>query len=504
MCPLLVFTAVVILLLLCWPFPDPLDAIKPHRKLDTSMAIYRSRVGGTIKRKLPSKAHLRKMGSSGDILENVPKELLSNLDTPLEDGSQESQLRRSASVDDKLDASSPPAPQPKPRPRAAPRKKQQPSPDEGAEGKKTPQAAPRMRAQTADFSEALKSPSKVTGSSSGDEKSDESPKQPVVNGVEKLSPIKAPKPSPSARPPHIGPKPSPKPHAKPPAKDPTGDATEDLIAPSRSRTSSAEKEPATSEVDPSKLSVKEKALLAQKALMATPEKAPKPGPPRVARKPKTPNPGTPVLGPETTEEDASVGSRMRRAQSVEDEIGESPQTKKKLPPGAINMFRMGAVPMFGPAPDRGRSATVSTSDPIARERNSLERRGVSPNPEIPEGEEEPDAPTEAPSTERSPFHAAPSKPSPNDSEAELLEDSESPQAPPKFEHKDTVPTADEGVELAAEVDYDCVLTWTPEVTAAWLGKVGLPSHGQAFVDKGIHGYLLFDLDGSKQLKVSMC
>lgn len=460
-------------------------------------------MGGTIKRKLPSKSHLRKMGSSGDILENVPKELLSNLEKPLEDEAQaphdpESQMKRSASVD-KLD-SSPPAPQPKPRPRAAPRKKQQPSPDEGAEGKKTPQAAPRVRAQTSDIP-----PSKDAGSagkSSGDEKStDESPKQPIVNGVEKPSPVKAPKPSPSARPPHVGPKPTPKPHAKPPAKDPTSDATEDLVSPSRSRTSSVEKEPASSEVDPSKLSVKEKTLLAQKALMSTPEKAPKPGPPPVARKPRTPNPGTPVVSPESAEEDTSVESRIRRAQSVEEEIGGSPQPKKKLPPGAINMFRMGAVPMFGPAPDRGRSATVSTSDPIARERNSLERRQVSPNPEIPEGEEEPDAPTEELSIQKSPAH---SKPSPNDSEAELLEDSSSPQAPPKFEHKDsdaTVPVADKGVELAAEVDYDSVLMWTPEVTAAWLGKVGLSDYGRLFVDKGIHGYLLFDLDGSK-LKVS--
>jgi hypothetical protein len=269
-------------------------------------------------------------------------------------------------------------------------------------------------------------------------------------------------------------------------------------------------------VDPSKLSVKEKALLAQKALMATPEKGPKPGPPRVARKPK-PIPGA---HEDVSEEGESIVKQMRRAQSVDDEIrggggggGSPPHPKKKLPPGAINMFRMGAVPMFGPAPDRERSATVSTSDPIARERNSQERQVTAPGPLIPEREEEEveegEDGTDAPvaDVERSPIHAVqeiPARTSPDDSDAEILDESESPQVPSKFNHSssDSTPTPASGVEFTAEVDNSLVLTWSPEVTASWLCKVGLGSHGQTFLEKEIHGYLLFDMDGSK-LKVSL-
>lgn len=508
--------------------PDPLadfNAIKPTNLLNTSVAQYRSRIGGTTKRKQPSQAHLRKMRSSGDVLENLPKGALCDLDKPLEDGSLTPQpldaSPRATSADSKEAPS--PAPQPKPRPRAAPRKKPQPSPsmpDEAKESKKTPQAVPRVRAQSADNLDATRpSPKDRVSSekSSGDEKSDESPKHPVVNGVEKPSPVKVPKPSPSARQPHIGPKPSPKAAGKPPAKDPVdspvSDATGDQVSPSRSRNGSMEKEAtvsSSSDVDPSKLSVKEKALLAQKALMSTPEK-PKPGPPRVARKPK-PTPGTPVLSPETPEEGMSMESRIRRAQSVDDGTGGSPQQKRKLPPGAINMLRMGAIPMFGPSADRGRSVIVATSD----SRNSLEG-GMSSalrNSDIPGegGEEGTDAPSEVASNERSPFHAVSvlpvQKPSPNDSGAEL-DDSTSPQAPPKFEHKDSdattpaSPMAKEvggaGAEFTA-ADYDFVLMWTPDVTASWLGHVGLGSHGQAFAEKGIQGYMLFDIDGSK-LKV---
>lgn len=476
------------------------------------MALYRSRMGGTINRKQPSRSHLRKMGSTGDILDSIPKDILCNLDKPLDDGaSTPVVLPRPVSAEGSEAHST--TPQPKPRPRAAPRKKPQPSPptpDEAAkDAKKTPLAAPRTRAQTADNLDAMK-PSQVSSEkSSEDEKSPpakDSPKHPAMNGADKLSPAKAPKPLPAGRAPKLGPKPSPKSPGKPPAKDPVdlpapSETAGQQVSPRQSRTGSLEKEAAatsSSDVDPSKLSVKEKALLAQKALASTPENL-KPGPPRVARKPK-PTPGTPIRSPETPEDGGlSMESKIRRAQSVEEEG--SPHQKRKLPPGAINMFRMGAVPMFGPGSDRGRGSFVATSDPVARERNSVEGDISGTGIEENGGEA-----TDAPADQRSSFHAVQVLPVPKPSSADDsgadLDDSTSPQAPPKFEHDVITPASPTakgggGEELAAEVDLDCVLTWTPDVTAAWLGQVGLGGYRQAFVEKEIHGYMLFDIDGHR-------
>lgn len=503
-----------VVFLLIDPHAD-FNAVKPSHKLDTSIALYRSRMGGTINRKLPSRSHLRKMGSSGDILDNLPKAVLCDLDKPLEDGASTPVASpRPSSVESREVHT--PTPQPKPRPRAAPRKK--PVDEAEKETKKTPQVAPRNRAPTADNLEAMKSPPRTPGhmKSSEDEKSPpahESPKHPMaVNDADKLSPAKAPKPLPAGRAPNVGPKPSPKAPGKAPAKDPTADppaATEiagDQASPNRSRTGSLEKEPAASDVDPSKLSIKEKALLAQKAFVLTPEK-PKPGPPRIAKKPK-PTPGTPVRSPETPEEGGlSMESRIRRAQSVEEEMGESPQQqKRKLPPGAINMLRMGALPMFGPGSDRSCSSTVSTSDPVAHERNSAER-DLHPQHE----ENGVEGTDDAPADQRASFHGVPVLPMPKPASAEAdLDDSTSPQAPPKFEHKNpdvTMPASPttkevggEEEEFGVEVDLDYVLTWTPDVTAAWLGQVGLGGHRLAFFEKEIHGYMLFDIDGHK-LKV---
>ncbi len=57
----------------------------------------------------------------------------------------------------------------------------------------------------------------------------------------------------------------------------------------------------------------------------------------------------------------------------------------------------------------------------------------------------------------------------------------------------------DGVE-SPEVNFDVVLSWTPDVTVAWLKQVGLGSHQEAFLEKEIHGGMLFDIDGHK-LKV---
>lgn len=549
-----------------------LDAIKPTNRLNNALGLYRSRVGGTQRRKLPSKAHLKKMNSSGDILDNIPRDILSNLDKPLED-SRASSLEPEApppvpSHPEEVKEVHTPTPQPKPRPRAAPRKKPHPTPPTSTEdakegGKKPPQAAPRARTHSIDAlaatpraqikdEDATKSP-KQSPKQAPKEKKDrepptqaanESPKHPAVDGPSSRTPKPLPSPS---RPPLRGPKPQAKREVegKPPAKDPPVDASErEDSSPHRSRTSSLDTEQTTAAAgkDPLKLSVKEKALLAQKTLlgsgtpekhipglvaMGTPERH-KPGPP-IPRKPKPTPTSTPLTSPDEhhPSEHRLNEASVRRAKSIEDDIGASPQHKKKLPPGAFNMMMMGGVSVFGPSPggssERGRSATVSTFEPGNRERNSLEReRGAhddSLEPRTPadileeenRGEEEEttdDSPQKRVEQSPSQIRHTLNKP-PLDDTGAGSDTSMTPPMPSKHAHAhgggesvDSGAGAGGARGPATEVDYNTVLTWTPDITCSWLEQVGLGAHQQVFAEKGIQGYMLFDMDGHR-LKVRM-
>lgn len=481
-----------------------LNAIKPTNKLNSSLAIYRSRMGGTIKRKQPSREHLQKMRSAGDLMDKIPKDLLSNLDKPLEDSTPSPRhSNKSSPRSASEEAKEPPVPQPKPKPRAAPRKKPQPLPpsaDEGKDTKKPPQAAPRVRTQTIDISELTKvssegkgSTEKVVKDKEDVVKADSSPKHPMAGsgGSEMVTP--SPKLS---RPPNVGRKPATKREGtgKPPAKEPTDaqsspvrDVLEDHTSPTRSRTSSEEKEPHSSESatkDPSKLSVKEKAMLAQKALMSTPERH-KPGPP-IPRKPKP----TPTSGStENIRESTPTDDRLKRAQSMDDEIGSSPQLqRRKLPPGAFNMMMMGGVSMFGP-PSHGRSAERQTHPHAEEDGVDEADNGEDPSNAGDKLESSLDDVRGDSDTRISPASTPPTSTRVRHQDSDFIESSTAEDSPPE-------------PRSSAGVDYEVVLTWTPDVTASWLEQVGLGSYQQAFVEKGIHGYMLFDMDGHR-LKV-MC
>ena len=468
--------------------------------LNTSVGVYRSKVGGAIKRKQPSREHLKKMGSSSNLLEDIPKESLSNLDKPLEDSASDAHSSPSHGVSEEPKKA--PSPVPKPKPKAAPRKKPQPVPPTSSdaaskEGKKQPLAAPRSRAT--DKEAKVK---ETEGPKTGDKTAE---KEPVLSAVDKITNRLSSSP---ARPPSIGPKPTPKKESgtgKPPTKDPVDNTTKNIPTSPTARNSTISLEKDTSELmdkDPSKLSVKEKALLAQKALLGTPEK-PKPGPP-VRRKPK---PVSSYTNPDLLAEDpksptsTTPEDRMRRAQSFEDDIGASPQQRKKLPPGAFNMMMMGGVSVFGPSSDRVRSVTVSSTD--------MERYRGEGTPETPDSTLEETKPKDM--VDGSPKE----KLSPKELPAHLLKkhldgvesesDNEGVSAPSTLPSSSTVPSSStngEGNESVpvAEVDYDVVLTWTPDVTALWLNRVGLGSYQQQFTERGIQGYMLFDLDNNK-LKV---
>ena len=98
---------------------DLSEVIKPHKMLDNSALIQRSRIRSFLKRKLPSHELLRKKDSRGDILHNMPESMLSNLETLLKEATPEPEVPEK-SVYESTAKSSTPQQQPKPRPRAAP------------------------------------------------------------------------------------------------------------------------------------------------------------------------------------------------------------------------------------------------------------------------------------------------------------------------------------------------------------------------------------------------
>ncbi len=437
------------------------ELIKPHKTLDNSAAVHRTKVSSVFKHKLPSRDLLRKKDSRGNILHNMPESMLSNLETPLEETTPE--------PEDKGEEGTPKSstPQPKPKPRAVPRKKPVPTPSE--QTKKPPQAARRSRQSSMEILDD--SPTK--SSSVTDESTQEDKKSETTKEAEQPFPVA------TRSPPSVGNKPT---SERAPLPTPVA----------RSRISSTEDAAPISpeKKDPSNLSIKEKARLAQMAFESTGEK-PKPGGPPIARKPKlaVPTPSESSSEPTATE---SVGNSPQRGALTtapgNDSVSSkaSPVPKRKLPPGAFSI--MGGVSVFGPPPTAERNKTSNaTSKDETKEEEVEETTGHSQDvsPEHPKLDEE-------------------------QKDSNVLESSDeqkdnkqvSEQATPATEpmempvEKSDVP---DGVE-SPEVNFDVVLSWTPDVTVAWLKQVGLGSHQEAFLEKEIHGGMLFDIDGHK-LKV---
>ena len=274
--------------------------------------------------------------------------------------------------------------------------------------------------------------------------------------------------------------------------------------------------------DPSELSVKEKALLAQQAI-----EKPK-FPPPVPRKPSKPHLHE-DCPPATTD---SQGSPLReRAKSFDTTLEASPgHQAKKLPPGAFNL----ALPFGGSHGQiRGRSATVSTEEPDSREQ-SLEisgehkemlihyfKTGEGPRDETdaPQRPQDASAPPKRPPP---PFQKRPSDervtvPTPKHYRQQEAVDGEvdahvtqdtvmatNDSRPELIHSEDANPLLQAGVHGSSPepeiLDYNQVLSWTSDHVAAWLMKIGLGHYQQMFTDKGIQGFMLFDLDGVK-LKV---
>ena len=559
------------------PLPE-FDVVKPLQKLDSRAALHKSQVGGQIKRKKPSRDHLRQMGSSSNLLDSIPDERLevkesspspspSSTTKPErieeEPTPQEKEKEREKDEDHEqtshpskqpvLAATAPsaeqkptvaaPAHPPKPKPRAAPRRKNPEHPTSPSANTSIPlhpQAAPRQKSEGRELSpppsESEKSGKEGVNieehGGGGEVHVTEEPHSartvsqasPKIHRKEPMMPspvltskaAHSPKHSPSHKKEHGShegeghtPKPLPRGHGKA-GKDEDPSANEAKVAELMKK-------------DPSELTVKEKALLAQKAVGALGHDKTK-LPPPVPRKPK-PGHGGDGEAPPITDSEYDRG----RSQSIDEKDEEhghgrpSPlHGRKKLPPGAVNI--MAGLPL--PTAERGRSLTVSTTEPDARERNSLGR-----NASLQDYSSEKENGVRSSSQEalEQTDHSSPTKPLPktppkrppfpmqkkssNERPANVDSADNESDTSPALGRKTDAEGADNGedeshdqshdtgevVEGGEEsMDLNTVLTWSPEVVGQWLNSVGLGQYQELFV--GVQGYMLFDMDGHR-LKV---
>lgn len=361
--------------------------------------------------------------------------------------------------------------------------------------------------------------------------------------------VPSPKPSPSPSPKHF-PKPSPRVPSKDIGKSSLMASKEDLAAkdyslnpredaspiaaskPSKqlSHESSAIAEPQTqpppSDVDPSQTAFKEKLALARGQAAISPARIKFPPPP--SKKPS-----------DQHIDDQNREPSFRRTKSFDNELEASP-CRKKLPIGGVNVMGNLGFPGLvshdhGPVShdhgllshdneQRERSLTVSTSEPGERERNSLKRHLVGPGPSF-EGSAELDSHNEtdddAGDTQAKPH--PPKRPPPpakvnkpplvNDHQQRVVAGDgfkgESPPVITKYNDSDVdspelKPRSGRHDDATSkELNYNEVLTWTPDHVGAWLRKIGLGQYHQIFIDRVIQGYMLFDLDGHR-LKVRGC
>ena len=498
------------------PLPD-FDLVKPLQKLDSRAALHKSQVGGQIKRKKPSRDHLRQMGSSSNLLDAIPDEEIKEPSPPTsgpsvkeseekeKDSEQSTKQQPVAAEPLPTTAASPPVQPPKPKPRAAPRKRNPDPTSPTAEGGK-PQAVPRKELSPLPDSE--KSSGEGVNDKDSEKKTDESQStlpvhsSPSVQRKEPLLPSPATSPK-KERGSHDSedhtPKPLPRGHGKA-GKEEEPASHEDKMA-------------ELSKKDPSELTVKEKALLAQRTVGALGHDKTK-LPPPVPRKPKPGQGG----GGEGEHPETSFEVERGRSQSIDEkESHPSPShARRKLPPGAVNIM----AGLAASAAERGRCNTVSTTEPDARERNSL-GRNASLQDHSPEHGASQDS-TEHSDHSSKPLPKVPPKRPPlpvqrkpsNDVLARGDSvDGDSDMSPPLGRKTDEVndddgetATQDESHDQSHDegeegMDLNTVLTWNPTVVGLWLESVGLGQYKEVFA--GVQGYMLFDMDGHR-LKVSVC
>lgn len=332
-----------------------------------------------------------------------------------------------------------------------------------------------------------------------------------------VPPTKKPKPVP----------PKPSPRTNTPVQDPAplGDPLEGL-----------------KRKDPAELTVKEKMMLAQQAMAKQAEYKSKGMAPPVRKKmvplpksssidvsdsPTRQKRGSKVEDEDKKGEDEPDGpGTMERSKSMEelDEVTPKKQPRK-LPPGAFNI----GIPMGLPGEMRHRSYTVASGTSTDSNEHTQSTEEQPAQPENEETNDDPEisrsdtqisdksqpspqttpgtTPKKSPMT--TPIHSGNaesspeiSKKLPSSSSADNLDYSEDElDGPsPEIDQEEMLRGASHNTSSATP-DFENVLFWSSEVVGMWLGNIGLGSHAGAFKEKGVKGYLLFDLDNNK-LKVS--
>ena len=513
--------------------PKPFGTLKlaSTGQLDCSASRDRARLSSQRRRKKPSLDHVRSLGNISMIFpEEMPHLVIQE---------EEEESKRDAATPVKL----PQLPPPKVKPRAQPRKKvASPEPTE-TKPEEPPTASPKP----------VKRPIPVPRAASKDKTADAA----IDQTDEKTTPSKT-STSPEAQALTASPKPAKKPirsslheeDSTPTTSSPTPPMKKPKPVPPKPspRTSTPVQEDDPLEglkrKDPAELTVKEKMILAQQAMAKQAEYKSKGIPPPI-RKKKVPLPKSSSIDVSDSptrqkreskadednkkaEEDDVDG--MERSKSMEDLVEDTAPKRqpRKLPPGAFNI----GIPMGLPGDMRHRSYTVAsgTSSDGGNEQSQNEEA----QPEKEEDENETEIPrsdtqvsnksqpspqpspqttpktTPKKSPKTTPIHAEAvdsspevSKKIPLSSSADNLELSEDElDGPsPDIDQEEMLRGASSQITSSAQPDIENILFWSPEVVGMWLGNIGLGGHAGAFKEKGIKGYMLFDLDGAK-LKVS--
>ena len=556
------------------------DAVKHVKRLDSSTALHKSKVGAQLHRKKPSRDHLRSMGSLTNILESIPpieeeerKEEEIKIDSTADKAPKLTVEKPSPSHGARQSPSVPPRPKPMPRARQKnpPPKPEGTTPVSPLDGVAKLQVTARhqrehsdtsltheeddLRHRASSTSRGERRPSDEDGKTVTSHKPPTSSPKVEKRGIHMPSPKQSPKlphPSPKKQPLLPSPKHSPPPHQ--PTSKSSDEISEELV-PNKTKqvhdlstTTVSPKEPLPppkptprhqrqvsreekvgespshdskieemAKKDPSELTVKEKALLAQQAM----DKAKVPPP--VPRKPSF---DAEYHGGQN---DVHNSPLRQRAKSFDTSLEESPRHQaKKLPPGAFNL----ALPFGGSHGQiRGRSITapedsdsrelgLETSDEHREAAIHYSKTGDDPRDEVDAPERKPNAVIppkrppppflKKPSDERvTPKHSRQHEDAAG-SATDLHDGTQDTETttnglrPELTSSEDPNPLLQAGVHGSSPdpelLDYNEVLMWRSDHIVAWLMKIGLGQYQQMFTDKGIQGFTLFDLDGAK-LKV---
>ena len=522
------------------------DAMTLNAKpLNSSAAIHKSQVGRKLLRKKPSRQHLKNMGSSFDLLEGLPEietppTTETNEQGPPHSDSNSTTEQPPSSVGEnegkiilgELSTSTDinktetviipevhhetPPPQPKPRPRA--RVRHMPSLDD--KKPPPPQAAPRHREPTIEGGGVHSR----EGSPLPTHKPLVPPPAPVSAQKPLVPPPTAHKPLDSSHAtsqsannsPLLKKKepilPSPKHLPKSPKMPPNVELklTEDsgdIIHPTAHPRHLIEQPPQEIEEEsiPAKTAGSDSPPVIIRAISAPGSPAKARLPPPVSRKPKS---------GEDLQHNHDGQLSPKRSMSFDDELEASPRHRKKMPAGAVNI--MGFLPVTTKLKHleiggggRERSCTVSTTEPGARERDTLKRQiekhEASPISHTKPVEEETTPPvqdedpvvmeTKKLPPKRPPLPTA-KKPANNVEQvdgpsSDDWDSDASPMLATKMEHQNE-----------AGLDYSSMLSWTPEGVGLWMDRIGLGRYQSVFVERGVAGGDLFDIDGHS-LKVGI-